>query len=129
MRGITPVIAVILLMLITISMVGFAFVWFTRLAESATSTVGNETESLAQNLAKKISIDNVEGTSLALRNRGTATVQPEEIGFFIDGASVTCAGLSAISPGAIGTCTLSSACNAGSTMRITTPAGADEVRC
>ncbi len=129
MKGITPVIAVILLLLITISMIGFAFVWFTRLAQTAQESISGELNATTGAIAKKIRIDNVAGTSLALRNTGTQTIQPSEVGFFINGVAVTCSGLGAIPPSNVGACVLSSACAVGSRMRVTAPAGPDEVTC
>jgi flagellin-like protein len=129
MKGITPVIAVILLLLITISMVGFAFVWFTRLAQTAQEAVSGQQNATIDPLSKRVTIDNVGGASLTLRNRGTRTVEASELGFYINNSAVTCTGLSPIQPNAIGTCTLSVVCGTGARMRITAPAGPDEVTC
>ena len=132
MKGITPVIAVILLLLITISMVGFAFVWFTRLTETATESVSGELNATTSALAKKIQIDNAAGTSLSLRNIGTQTVEAGQLAFFVNGVSVTCtfgAGVTSVPPNTVRACTLSTSCSAGSRMRVTAPAGPDEVTC
>ena len=132
MKGITPVIAVILLLLITISMVGFAFVWFTRLTQTATESISGQQEQLTDELAKHVRIDNVAGTALALRSTGTKTVQTSELGFFIDGVAKTCtfsAGVTSIAPSTVASCTLATACGAGSRMRVTAPARPDETIC
>jgi flagellin-like protein len=132
MKGITPVIAVILLLLITISMVGFAFVWFTRLSQTAQEGVSGELNQTTGQLAKRIRIDNAAGTSLSLRNIGTQAVQASEIGYFINGAAATCApvgGWTSINVNSVASCTLSAPCNAPSRLRVTAPAGPDEATC
>ena len=129
MKGVTPIIAIILLLLITISMVGFAFVWFTSIAESSTEAVGGQLEATTEQIAKKIRIDNIAGTSLALRATGTATIELGELGFFIDGVAVNCIGFANIAPNSVGICTLDSACNIGSRLRVSAPGGPDEVTC
>ena len=128
MKGITPVIAVILLMLISISMIGFAAIWFTRLAESSQSSVTSGLNSTTSALAKKVRIDNVAGTSLAVRNVGSQTVAPSELSFYVNNVAVTC-NITAVQPNAIGACTLSSSCASGATMKVSAPGGSDSVTC
>lgn len=137
MKGITPVIAVILLLLITISMVGFAFVWFTRLSDEAQRSISEQQNATTSAIAKKIKIDNLGGipqTALALRNIGTLTIDKNELGFFVGGISATCAsvepsGWTKIDPSSVATCTLSTACATGQRLRVTAPAGPDEIVC
>jgi flagellin-like protein len=59
MKGITPVIAIILLLLITISMVGFAFVWFSRVTQSATTSGTNQMNTLSTNAQKMATLETV----------------------------------------------------------------------
>ena len=128
MKGITPVIAVILLMLISISMIGFAAIWFSRLAESSESSVNSGLNSTTSAIAKKLRIDNAAGTSLSVRNIGSQTVSPSEMSFYINGAAVTC-NITSVQPNAIGTCTLSSSCASGNTLKVSAPGGSDSVTC
>ena len=128
MKGITPVIAVILLLLITISMVGFAFVWFTRLSATAQEQIDLQQNATTGAIAKKIRIDNAAGTAVTLRNIGTATVTPAEIGFFVNNVAATCPVASNIPPGGIATCTLTASCT-GSQLKISAPGGSDQVVC
>ena len=63
MKGITPVVAIILLLLITISMVGFAFVWFTRIGELTTQQTQTQLQSQLDAAAQKVRIDSIDKTN------------------------------------------------------------------
>jgi len=143
MKGITPVIAVILLLLITIAVVGFAFVWFQRIAQTTTDITEGELDALRQQTAKRVSIDaiDVTATKVSIRNRGTVPIPigtTSEVSVYVGGALKTCTwtgtdctGISAkISPGAVCTCDWPDAsCTAGTPVRVTAPGGFDERTC
>ena len=112
MKGITPVIAIILLLMITISLVGFAFVWFTRLTESMTNQTS---ESLNQQMLAQrtiVTIDNYDKTNgkLVIKNRGSVNLELNKVSVYVNGSGLisdcswTASGTS-IAPGAITTCT------------------------
>jgi flagellin-like protein len=128
LKGITPVIAIILLLLITISMVGFAFVWFQRVQSSMTNATETELQSQLSRQSQKIAIDNAAGTTLVMRNIGTSAVPVTSITAYVNNAVVTLSGAACtgnIAPGATVTCTISSACNAGASIKVTSPGGQD----
>lgn len=128
MKGITPVIAIILLLLITISMVGFAFIWFQRVQ----GTITNETETQLNNQfnqqAQKISIDNAHLTQVVIRNIGTATIQGSAISVYLGGVVQTSPCSGSVAPGATITCTITS-CSVGQAVKATSPGNTDEVLC
>lgn len=150
MKGITPVIAIILLLLLTISMVGFAFVWFNRITTEAASTVGNEATQQLDRQTGRVIIDAARGTSTAntvtVRNIGSRNINPySELAVFFDGTLQTAcawtnnAGVAidrtvgTIAPNAVATCTVTFAdagldCS-GKTARVTAPGNADEMNC
>src|SRR3989338_8298270 len=70
-KGITPVIAIILLLLITISMVGFAYVFFSRTVSSSGQQIENQTRQLVQQGSVRFSIEGASGNKIYLRNHGT----------------------------------------------------------
>ncbi len=135
MKGITPVIAVILLLLITIAMVGFAFVWFGRIAGAATNATQQQLESQLSQQAKRVSIDNLNAaqSNVTFRNTGTATIAGSEISVYAGGTLVTCIWSppsAVVAPGATMSCDWSgSACTANTLVRVTAPGGADESTC
>ncbi|MBI2578391.1 MAG: hypothetical protein HYW26_01640 [Candidatus Aenigmarchaeota archaeon] len=130
-KGITPVIAIILLLLITISMVGFAFVWFTRVSQiSSERTESQLTEQLTQQ-EKKIRIDNAKSNTVTLRNIGTKDVASSELGFFVDDAQASLtSGCATLTVGEVETCTISVSCVAGTgKIKVTAPGNQDVVIC
>lgn len=136
MKGITPVIAVILLLLITVSLVGFAFVWFTRISTTAGTAIENKTGELLR--SKSIRVENARATAVDLRNTGSVTINENELAFYINNArnttTITCGAAAtndAIAPNAVLSCTLGVAdnCGPGVPLRVTVPGGQDIVSC
>lgn len=129
MKGITPVVAIILLLLITVSMVGFAFVWFTRISTLASEKIENRTEALLT--TKSIRIENARGTTVDIRNTGDVVIRDAELAFYVSDvrqAGTTCP--ASIAPNAVVSCTLPGAgCPAGSRLRITVTGGLDVITC
>lgn len=133
MKGITPVIAVILLLLITVAMVGFAFVWFNRITATASNATQQQLESQLQAQAKRISIDNINsaGAAVTIRNIGSQTVLATDMQIYVSGAAATCSpAMSNIAPGAVTTCDWSAGvCAANVVVRVTAPGNFDESNC
>ena len=101
MRGITPIIAIILLLMITIALVGFAFVFLSGVFES----VANATETQAVQQAKKFGenfrIDAIGGNRVVIRNLGTTDLS--SLKFYVDGRDVNYTGPSSLEKGGIAT--------------------------
>ncbi len=137
-KGITPVIAIILLLLITISMVGFAFVWFSRVAQTATEQTEKQLQSDLSRQGKKIAIDNLQLStgvlegSVSIRNIGTSNIAAGDIKLYVNNAvQVGCDSL-ALAAGAVGSCDIDvNTCNSdsGNTLRVTAPGNQDQVTC
>ena len=130
MKGITPVIAVILLLLITVSLVGFAFVWFTRVATTAATGIENQTGKLLATKSVRIENAKVSGTTtnIDLRNTGDVIINSGELAFYIeDGRVVGSLGCPAsIAPGSVVTCSPPAVqCNATQRLRVSVPGGGD----
>jgi len=130
MKGITPVIAIILLLLITISMVGFAWVWFGQVSQRLTTDIENRTFEQINRQEKTIRIDNANGVNIDIRATGSSIIQISEIQVYVDDIRQTCdwGGLTSVAPAAVETCVIP-ACTAGQTIRATSPGGTDEVLC
>jgi len=125
MKGITPVVAIILLLLITISMVGFAFVFFTR----TTETVAKESDAqlLAQlkNPAMKIQIEAASSSQISVRNIGSHNIPRGAVAVLVDGIPSGC-DFGDISVNEVRTCSFS--CS-GQEVRVTAPGNADSIKC
>lgn len=133
MKGITPVVAIILLLLITISMVGFAFVWFTRVSQLATSETEAQLRGQLTADAQKIRIDAATTTAVSIRNTGTQDINTTQISFFIDNAAVSCDATwtGMLTAGSTKTCTYvpPKTCAAAATVKVSAPGNSDAVKC
>lgn len=90
MKGITPVIATILLLLITISMVGFAYMWFSNILTGVGSSAVNATESQINRMGQTIDIDSPKSGAIAVRNIGTKNIPSTSIVVYVNGVLVNC---------------------------------------
>jgi|SRR3989338_581801 len=130
MKGIEAIIAVILLLLITIAVVGFAFIFFSRITSSAGAAAENQTAAQTAQFSKRVSVDNFNATLVAIRNSGSAAVGPSEIQIYVNGAPRTCTpALTVITPGSVQVCNFVPACNPGSTLRLTAPGSSIDTNC
>ena len=132
MKGITPVIAIILLLLITISMVGFAFVWFQRVAQTATENTDTQLQAQLTQQSQKIRIESAAGTSVSLRNTGSQSIPVGSVAIFVNGTVRTSGSCpsGAIAPGSVFSCTSTAGlCSGSSTVRVTAPGNADQITC
>lgn len=133
MKGITPVVATILLLLITIAVVGFAFGYFSTIM----TTVGTEAQEQAaqttERLSKAIRIDSVGGTNLYVSNIGTRDINTtNELSVYVAGTlDSKCTGNwqdKVLSPSKLTNCTLVSSC-VGKMVKVVAPAGPTEYSC
>lgn len=129
MKAISTLIAVILLLLITISVIGLSAVFFSRITSTASQAAQNETSEQLARLSKQVNIDAYNSTSVTIRSTGTGTIAASEIQVYVAGSPRTCSpALTAIAPGSIQTCNFSPPC-AGQALRVTAPASSIEVNC
>jgi flagellin-like protein len=121
-KGITPVVATILLLIIVIAIVGYSFGFFQRIFTTAGTTAESEIGGVTGNIKQAVSIDSVSGTSLYLRNTGTAALGVSGISAYVNGVQVACDWGTTTTIGAneVKGCTLASACASGSSLRVTT---------
>lgn len=132
MKGITPVIAIILLLLITISMVGFAFIWFQRVAQTATASSDTALQTQLNQQGQTARIDSVAGTSVTIRNTGSQSIAAGAIVIFVNGTATTSGNCPtvALASGASNTCaSLVQVCSGLSTVKITAPGNTDQIIC
>ncbi len=137
MKGITPVIAIILLLLITISMVGFTFLWFSRIQQELTGSVSSQTEREAKAAGTSVRVDQIDRVSgnVYIRNTGTQILNMSEVTFYNNSVTpVNCpqgwtsGGPVAVTlaPGAVANCSAFSQC---ASIRLTTIGTGDSRSC
>lgn len=132
MKGITPVIAIILLLLITISMVGFAFVWFQRVAQTATGASDTQLQSQLNQAAQTARIESASGATVAMRNTGSQSIPVSSVAVFVNGTATTSGSCPSVAaaPGAVFSCTSTAAvCSGTSTVKISAPGNSDQISC
>ena len=87
MKGITPIIAIVLLLMITVSMAGFAFIWFQRIGSIAMNATESGIIAQQQAAGKLIRIDNAKNgtdSEITIRNIGTYPIKKKEISIYVD---------------------------------------------
>ena len=133
-KGITPVIATILLLIITIAIVGYSFGFFQRLFGAAANVTSTGLDDLTKNIRQAITIDGVNGVTVVLRNGANPSINSTVLGFYVDGALIPCSFGSGvvsvmINSSSIIPCTLTTGCPSGGTLRVTTATFADSMTC
>jgi flagellin-like protein len=132
-KGITPIISIVLLVMITIAMVGFAWVWFSRVGQGAMNRTQTQIEQQQQSMQKTIRIDNINAASsvVYVRNTGTLDIAGSELTIYVGGVIQSCTwSPSTISPGSTASCDWSTgSCTSGTIVRITAPGNSDESEC
>ena len=121
-KGVTEVIAIILLLLITIAVIGFATGFF----QSIVTTGGQQAQNASKTAGDKAQqiIDYVTSTtgSITVKNAGTQDIDTAKLSFLIDGSSVACnpvlSGFK--SPGQTITC-LGITCTSGEAIIVSAP--------
>src|SRR3989344_6058217 len=90
MKGITPVIALILLLVITIVIVGFSFTIFQNIVSSGGAAVENTTTATVQELATCARLESVDTSTgaAAIRNCGETTVSVATLGLYANGTLI-----------------------------------------
>ena len=130
MKGITAVISIILLLLITISLVGFAFIYFTRVTEIASQRTQEQLEHVISAQQMVVVIDNIAGNTLVIRNRGSISFGLGNVSVYANNTLASCTWSPAsIAPSGVATCTMNPACGIGGTVRVTSPGGEDAEDC
>jgi flagellin-like protein len=102
MKGITPVIALILLLVITIVIVGFTFTIFQSLVTTAGQSTERQTEQTTTLLSGCAEPEGVSGNVLYVRNCGTTSLDPTSLGVYANGVSVPVVSSPLIPKGQVG---------------------------
>lgn len=125
MKGLTPVIGIILLLMITISIVGFAFVWFTRVTGIVTNQTGAAIDQQQQQMVQTVQIDSIDDANdrVHVRNTGSVNIGANTIAVYINNALRTCTSWSVdpIPPDTVSSCTVSGGFTCPANFKVTSP--------
>lgn len=97
MKGVSSIVAVVLILLITIALAGMAYIWFTSVfgavTESAGETVERSTEQFATNFALESASYNCQNSvQLSVRNVGTSNIDATAFAVYLSGTLATITG-------------------------------------
>ena len=139
MKGITPIITVILLLLIAVVMVGFAFGFFSNIFTTTSTETTSALNTTVSIYGKQVRIDNINGSILAdvrnvtIRAVGSRALSAGDVKLYNSaGADVTSGNCppSSVSPGSTGICTtLLNACVPQTSIRAVAPGNTDTKTC
>jgi len=79
MKAISAIIATIMLLMITVSLVGVFYVFSSTLAGTTTSSGGQQASQLASQLSMCMQIDNILGNQITLRNCGKGIIENKSL--------------------------------------------------
>lgn len=102
-KGITPVIAIILLLVITIAIAGFSFVIFQKNLVMLGNQAQNQTEETINRLSGCIRTESFSGSTIYVRNCGTTPLDPQVLSVYANNIPLSVTpGSSIIQPGQTG---------------------------
>jgi len=136
MKGITPIITVILLLLIAVVMVGFAFGFFSNIFTTTSTETTSALNTTVSIYGKQVRIDSIDSQAtrfVTLRAVGSRAINSGDIVLYVAGNPVnilgSCPG-GTINPGGTNTCILAvGQCPPGSTLRAVAPGNENTAVC
>jgi len=88
MKAISAVIATIMLLMITVSLVGVFYVFSSTLAGTTTDSGSAQTSLLTKQLSACVRIDNIIGSQITVTNCGKGIITNDSLAVFIDDAKL-----------------------------------------
>ena len=136
MKGVSAIIAIVLLVMITISLAGLAWLWIFNLSTVLENTVTNTTRRATENMGMQARIQvarfyPIRWVNATILNTGTVDIDLSKLGIFIDDVLTInyVPNTSKIMPGGMETINITNttaACN--KVLRITFPSGVDDYK-
>ncbi len=122
MRGVSEVIAIILILMITISLAGLAYMFMSTTMADVTSSAGSTVDTTTSSMMTSFTIESIDVAKVYVRNTGqnTLTSLSVYVNDELAGFSTT---PETIAPGQVGTITIYSFIGEGDTIKITSPSG------
>jgi Tfp pilus assembly protein PilV len=127
----------VLLLMITISMVGFAWLWLSRLTTGAQANTTAQANQLANTAGQQVKIDSARSSTgaVTIRNVGASTVTLSTLSFYANGTVpvdvATCTWVPAgatLASGSLTTCTAPLLATCAS-VKVTSASGTDTAAC
>jgi flagellin-like protein len=87
-KGISNIISIVLLVMVTICLVGFSYIFFIRTVSISSNTSSGQVSSLTAQATECIKLDSADSNKLYIRNCGTAPIKNSSINIYIDNTPV-----------------------------------------
>jgi len=130
MKGISTIIAILLLLLITLSVTGLTAIFVNRLTDMAGQSAQTEATNQVIKISKQVIIDSWSPVSVSIKSIGSGRISSNEIAVYVNYHPVTCSPqLSDFAPNSMQTCKFSPACLPGQPIKVTSPATSVEIMC
>ncbi|HLD38847.1 MAG TPA: hypothetical protein VJB05_00875, partial [archaeon] len=88
MKGITPVVSIVLLLFITISILAFSFIFFQNITTASGTQAQEAADTQTNKLLQTVEIVAVENGQITVKNIGTQAIKLEDVKVFVDGAPI-----------------------------------------
>ncbi|MBR9682412.1 MAG: hypothetical protein GOV02_01940 [Candidatus Aenigmarchaeota archaeon] len=90
MKGVSAVIAIVLILMITVALAAMSYVWFTNIFETLTESGTSAIDRTGQQLQASFSIESARylsgnSTSVSIRNTGITTIDLDDVAFYLNG--------------------------------------------
>ncbi|MAH42482.1 hypothetical protein CL614_02020 [archaeon] len=106
-KGITPVIAIVLLLMITIAIIGLAFAFFTGFFSTVTDDTGQGVEDIVSDFQRGIRLESVTVDAIYLRNTGASPISGADLYIYLNDEQIEFTLDNDIEAGDVGTLTVS----------------------
>ncbi len=122
MRGVSEVIAIILILMITISLAGLAYMFMSTTMSDVTSSAGSTVDTTTSSMMTSFTIESMDIAKVYVRNTGQNALTSLSV-YVNDEPAVYNITPSSISAGTVGTITIYSFIPDGATVKVTSPNG------
>ena len=142
MKGISAIIATILLLLIVVAIVGFTFNFFQSMFTTTTSSTDKMVGQVTNSTSQVLQVSNANTTDVVITNLGTVALTPSQLGVYVNNVYVPCgagtvwtnpttgATLTTVPSNSYARCTFNgTTCPVGATIKVTTPSTYDSATC
>ncbi len=117
MRGVSEVIAIILILMITISLAGLAYMFMSTTMSDVTSSAGSTVDTTTSSMLTSFTIENMDVAKVYVRNTGQNALT--SLSVYVNDEPATYNVTTPIAAGAVGTITIYSFIPDGATVKVT----------
>ncbi len=121
MRGVSEVIAIILILMITISLAGLSYIFMSTTMGDVTSSAGSTVDTTTSSMLTSFTIESMDVAKVYIRNTGQNALT--SLSIYVDSEPAAFNVTTPITPGSIGTITIYSFIPDGAAVKVVSPSG------